>query len=369
MRYNSQRMDWIKRLTLFLPFVGLAIAGYLSIAKMTGLDAACGSAGCSTVALWVEQNMGGFPIAYIGVFGYLVLIILGLFGLITKKVPVKPGLIISGFGAATSLVLMILSFAVIKATCPWCIGSAVTMCLIFAAYMILNRGAETSSPGGIDYGIFGVGFVGAILAMMGSINSFKDKIPDNVLGPIENYFGPNPKIYGDPKAEIAIVEFFDFTCPYCKQSFPHFKEMIDKSNGRAMLVMRQFPFVGKEGHEMAAPAAVIGEMCHEKGKFMEYAELVLAMDKSIVTFDKLVECAQKVGLDPEQVRKRANDAKDSAYQLLDVDLKAAHGLGVQITPTYLVGKKGGARVDILLFNNVIDFLTGVRYGLPRPAGL
>lgn len=362
-------MDWIKRLTAFLPFVGVAIAGYLSVAKMMGLDVAClESGGCSEVALWVDKNLGGFPIAYVGVAGYLILAIIALVGMVTKKDQTKTGLMISGAGTLASLVLMVISFGVIKATCWWCVGSAITMTAIFGCYFALSKSnAEPKTSFG-DYGVFGIGLILSIVGIMSSITYFTKKLPQVAPGTIENYIPANAKMYGKPDAPITIVEFFDFTCPYCKQSFPHFKDMIDRSNGQAKIVFHQFPFVGKEGHEMAAPAAVIGEMAHEKGKFVEYAEIVFDMDKSIMTFDRLVEAAAKVGLDAKEVRKRAANDKDSAYVALDKDLKQAHELGIQITPTYFVGRKG-TRVDLLLFNNVIDVLTGVRYGLPKPTGL
>lgn len=363
-------MVWLRYLSILFPCGGLFVSGYLSIFKAMGLDAQCGKdLGCSKVALWVADNMGDFPVAYVGMFGYIVLIVLALYSLIGKKPLTGPALIISGIGTLISIGLMVLSFVVIKTTCPWCVASAILMTCTFLTHLALKKSPVEQPVGGTDTAVVIIGVVGAIAGIYWAMGKASAMLPKDAPGHIDQYILANPKMYGKADAEITILEFFSFTCPHCKDAFPHMKEIIDKSNGRARLIMVNFPFLDRQGHEMAAPAAAIGEMANEKGKFYEYAQKVFSYDTQLLDIEKIVGAAVEVGLDGKTIRTRLENANtDRAFKVLEQELAISSQLGVDLTPTYLVGRKN-SRIDALTMTNVIPVLTGVRYGLPKPSDL
>ena len=53
--------------------------------------------------------------------------------------------------------------------------------------------------------------------------------------------GKNDHLYGSPSAEITLIEYSDFECPYCKRFHPTAKQLVDKSNGQVNWVYRHFP--------------------------------------------------------------------------------------------------------------------------------
>ena len=128
----------LKFLSLLLPLGGLFVAGYLSIKYATGGEIACGKSGdCGQVALWVQDNLGNFPVAYLGAFGYVLLLSIGILGMVKGQPQVKPGLIVSGVGLLVSSALITLSLAVIHAKCTWCMASAAIMLAIFGGAYLL----------------------------------------------------------------------------------------------------------------------------------------------------------------------------------------------------------------------------------------
>lgn len=365
-------MVWLRRLSVLLPCVGLFVAGYLSIYHLLDLDASCGPQhGCSAVSTWVDQNLGGFPIAYLGLAGYILLILVGIMGIVQKKVQVKTGLMLSGIGTLASAALMVISFFVIKATCWWCVGSALTMLATFGVYLTLKMATSDGNTewksDGTDFGLTAFGILGALLGLTYiTMEQALPLLPPHAPGDINDYISKSPKAYGKPDAPIAIVEFFSFTCPHCRESFAPMKDLVDASNGKARLVMLHFPFIGREDHAMSAPAAAVSEMAHEKGKFFEYANKIFSYDTKALDIPKIIDAGVSVGLDEATIKKRLSDSGDVIFLRVTDDLNVASKLGVELTPTYLVGRPGTGKVDVLTMRKVIPTVTGVRYGLPKP---
>lgn len=48
-------------------------------------------------------------------------------------------------------------------------------------------------------------------------------------------------IYGNPEAEVFIVEYSDIDCPFCARVHPTLKSVVDNSNGTVAWVYRHFP--------------------------------------------------------------------------------------------------------------------------------
>jgi uncharacterized membrane protein len=108
-----------------LGLFGLGIAVYLTIVHYTGGQPICGiSHGCETVQTSKYAELGGVPVAVLGLVGY-VGILLGLF------VPGENGRLIrvsvAVLGFLFSAYLTYLELFVIDAICQWCVGSAIVM--------------------------------------------------------------------------------------------------------------------------------------------------------------------------------------------------------------------------------------------------
>jgi uncharacterized membrane protein len=119
-----------------LAILGLLVSIYMTIYKLTANNAMClGSGDCSTVNASPYSEIYGIPVALFGVFGYGV--ILGLlfikkqFGnfIYQNSTLAIFGLAVTGF--AFTLYLVYLEIYVIKAICPFCITSQISMTVLF----------------------------------------------------------------------------------------------------------------------------------------------------------------------------------------------------------------------------------------------
>jgi uncharacterized membrane protein len=126
-----------KKVIAPLALIGFFLALYLSLWKQ-GLmgPIACGEGSCLTVQLSEYAYIFGIPVAFLGVGGYLGILIAALYGLqpreLTRKRTTHWILALSGGGLAFTGYLTYLEAFVIEAWCRWCLISAAVIALIFA---------------------------------------------------------------------------------------------------------------------------------------------------------------------------------------------------------------------------------------------
>jgi len=57
-------------------------------------------------------------------------------------------------------------------------------------------------------------------------------------------------IYGNPEAELSLIEYSDFECPYCKTFHKRVKPVVELYGGRVNWVYRHFPLnIHNPGHK------------------------------------------------------------------------------------------------------------------------
>lgn len=92
--------------------------------------------------------------------------------------------------------------------------------------------------------------------------------PGNLIGENPHYKGVSPD-----QAELTIVEFSDFTCPYCSQYPPILNGLAAEYEGRLSVVYRHFPLHGMNG---SLPTAWASEAADLQGKFWEMHDELFA---------------------------------------------------------------------------------------------
>jgi protein-disulfide isomerase len=181
---------------------------------------------------------------------------------------------------------------------------------------------------------------------------------------------PRFKIAGDGKsrgpadAPIALVEFSDYECPYCKTAEPIVDEVLVRYPTQVRFAYRHFPL--DQIHKQARTASIAAECAGEQGKFWEYHALLFEKAPKLAEAD-LKTYADQFGLD--RAAFDACLAQQRTMGTIDSDIDAGDKAGVSGTPAFFVNglPLTGAR-SLAQFAEVIDKeLT--RLGLPAPPPL
>jgi len=148
------------------------------------------------------------------------------------------------------------------------------------------------------------------------------------------FSSPRQVTLGNPQGDITVVEFFDYNCGYCKRAMDDMTALL-KGDSKLKFVLKEFPVLG-EGSTQAAQVAVAVRMQDKTGgkKYLEFHQKLLTgrgpADKA-----RAVAVAKEIGLDMARLEK--DMASDEVRETLQESFKLAEALGLNGTPSYVVG--------------------------------
>lgn len=89
---------------------------------------------------------------------------------------------------------------------------------------------------------------------------------------------PTDHIKGDVNAQITVIEYSDFECPYCKKFHPTMEQLVKEYNGQVKWVYRQFPLHQNSMTKVVA-AECVGKLKGDEAYF-KYSNLLFGLLKT-----------------------------------------------------------------------------------------
>ena len=178
---------------------------------------------------------------------------------------------------------------------------------------------------------------------------------------ITNYLKPPPihraevALNGSPakgadKAQVTIVKFEDFECPFCKNVQPTLTEVLKKYNGKVRIVHKDLPL--QAIHPQAQLAAEGARCAGDQGKFWEYHDTLYAKAPKFAPAD-LKTYAKDMRLDSGKFDQCLTGGKYKAA--VQNDLSEGAKLGLTGTPTFFInGREISGALPVESFAAIID---------------
>ncbi len=166
---------------------------------------------------------------------------------------------------------------------------------------------------------------------------FKDGAKENLTALISDEAGfatgANPTAAG-----IAVIEFFDYHCSYCKRAAGLVKDLT-KTDPSIKVVFRELPILRPES-DYAAQVALASRA---QGK---YADLHFAMMDAtgVLTKERIKEIAEREGVDFEAIEAALRDP--AINQAIDETHRIASEMAIDGTPAFIVATLDGEFVDV-----------------------
>jgi protein-disulfide isomerase len=140
---------------------------------------------------------------------------------------------------------------------------------------------------------------------------------------------------GNPQGDVTLVEFFDYNCGYCRRALSDLMTIM-KDDGKLRVVLKEFPVLGP-GSVEAAQVAIAVRMQDPTGKkYLEFHQKLLG-GRGQADRARALAVAKDVGLDMTRLEK--DMASDEVKKTIDENLKLAETLGMNGTPSYVVGSE------------------------------
>ncbi len=145
--------------------------------------------------------------------------------------------------------------------------------------------------------------------------------------------GPGGYSIGAQNPKITIIEFTDFACPYCRESAPEIRELMEEYKDSAKLIIRDYPI-----HENSINLALAARCAGEQGKYWDaYDSLFINQDNltgtSTIQTD-IFSWADFLKLDAVKFQTCFNDRR--YIDLIKRDYTDGNSLQINGTPTWFV---------------------------------
>ncbi len=145
---------------------------------------------------------------------------------------------------------------------------------------------------------------------------------------------PRNVTLGNKNGDVTFVEFFDYNCGYCKRAMSDMLDLL-KTDPKLKVVLKEFPVLS-EGSVEAAKVAVAVRMQDSGAKYLDFHQRLLGgrgpADKA-----RALAAAKDAGLDMARIEK--DMASPEARATIEENFKLAESMGMNGTPSYVIGKQ------------------------------
>ncbi len=149
-------------------------------------------------------------------------------------------------------------------------------------------------------------------------------------------------IQGLPDADIVLLEYGDYECPYFGAAYPVVKELQHRMKNKLALVFRNFPLANAHPH--AETAAEAAEAAAAQDKFWEMHDMLYENQEALDP-ENLVEYATALGLDIPRFTREMNEHVYASR--VKEDFRSGVRSGVNGTPTFFInGERYNGPYDV-----------------------
>jgi protein-disulfide isomerase/uncharacterized membrane protein len=338
--------------------------------KVAGCEEAAGVS-CDVVNTSDWSELFGVPLFTWGLGFYLAAIAVVVLAARGQH-KLKPLLVAMGVGAtAYSVFLYWISVEELKHVCLWCMrlyGMNAALLVLSAASGVTRNDLPSSKDLGVFAGIFAlttgvaVGgqkvYRGQLLSAAptaGGLTAASDvkeiSLAQDPKGdaPVLSFSittedgtpatlttGPGDAWKGNPKAKVAVVEFADFECGYCKRTGFELRRLYEKYKNDVVFIFKHFPMdpqcnpgVANKKHADACNAAAASVCAQQQGRFWAMHDLMFKNNHQLRP-DNLIAYAEKAGLDKQGFLQCMQEKKGVAK--VQADGEVGKTLAIHGTP-------------------------------------
>jgi len=331
--------------------------------------------GCHSVAASPYSIIMGLPLASWGAIFYSAIVLLGFGGLIfwrdSGQAFLRWAFWLAVLGLAVDLFLAYTMIFKVRAVCWLCLATYLVNLAIIAS-LVKNVWREpkprvslraifpgASDAQGIDLyyrnvikGLLIGGIVlAAVVGVAGSqflAKSLTGNDRDRLARIKENLAHQKPKFIevknrpfmGSADAELTVVEFSDFLCPYCAKAATYLKLAGSGNHDKARFVFRHYPLdkscnrrLSKNVHPGACLLAEGAVCAQEQDKFWEYHDIAFET-KGRISGPAVHNIAANIGLDLNAFKNCLDSGR--GLRVVKEDLEAGVKAGVTATPTLFI---------------------------------
>jgi protein-disulfide isomerase len=144
---------------------------------------------------------------------------------------------------------------------------------------------------------------------------------------------PGTEPVGAADADVTIVEYFDYNCPYCKKMAPVFEGLLTEDH-QVRIIYKDWPILG-DMSVFAAKAVLAAQWQHK----YRVAHDALIDGPRLATTAQVGAALSRVGVDLARLTKDRAKHSSEIDALIERNDEEAHALNLRGTPGIVVGRQ------------------------------
>ena len=143
---------------------------------------------------------------------------------------------------------------------------------------------------------------------------------------------PEVPVAGNPDGDIAIVEWFDYQCPYCRKLEPELAQVV-QDDRKVRWLRKDWPILGP----VSIIAARMALACKFQDKYDKAHDAMMGVNSKL-SEPRIYELLAGAGVDVDRAKRDLASNAKAIDDILKRNNEQAEGLGFQGTPAFIVGK-------------------------------
>ncbi len=139
---------------------------------------------------------------------------------------------------------------------------------------------------------------------------------------------------GAKDADVTVVEFFDYNCPFCKETAPELVKLLHV-DPKVRILYKEWPIFG-DVSEYAARSALAANW---QGKFLTAHDALIGAANDLDSNSQVDAILKGVGVDLTQLARDRTAHATEITAILSRDAQEAAALGFRGTPGIVVGRQ------------------------------
>ena len=180
-------------------------------------------------------------------------------------------------------------------------------------------------------------------AILNSVANMQKKMMAEQTAEAQKNIGPkkdqlfNDKNSGEyaPKGyDVSIVEFFDYSCGYCKKAHATVEELI-KEDKKVRVIYKEFPILGAPSEEMSTVAIAVNMM--DSASYKKFHDAL--MKSNAHGKNDAIKIAKDVGINGAKLEEFLQSNKDKIAAAIQANRTLGGSIGINGTPGFVIGEE------------------------------
>lgn len=168
----------------------------------------------------------------------------------------------------------------------------------------------------------------------------------------ELFNDPTSGTYAPADADVTIVEFFDYSCGYCKKAQASVNELLAQDK-KVKIIYKDYPILGQASVEMSQVSVAVNLI--DPASYKKFHDAM--MKSNAHSKDDAIKIAKANGINGEKLDKTLKNEQEKIGKILQANSILGSSIGINGTPGFVIGEEliPGA-VDVATFKEKIATL-------------